>query len=66
MSISWGYIKELAQKSEDWGYSLSLIAELYLNDIKGEEAPPLDAWSTADALAAVTKELYGVCQANIP
>ncbi|HET8860531.1 LLM class flavin-dependent oxidoreductase [Marivirga sp.] len=57
MSISWDYIKELAQKSEDWGYSLSLIAELYLNDIKGEEAPSLDAWSTAAALAAVTKEL---------
>ena len=57
MSISWDYIKELAQKSEDWGYSLSLIAELYLNDIKGEEAPSMDAWSTAAALAAVTKEL---------
>lgn len=57
MSISWNYIKELAQKSEDWGYDLSLIAELYLNDIKGEEAPSLDAWSTAAALAAVTKKL---------
>lgn len=57
MTISWDYIKQLAQKSEDWGYSLSLIAELYLNDIKGEEAPSLDAWSTAAALAAVTKEL---------
>lgn len=57
MNISWDYVKQLAQKSEDWGYSLSLIAELYLNDIKGEEAPSLDAWSTAAALAAVTKEL---------
>lgn len=57
MNISWDYIRKLAQKSEDWGYSLSLIAELYLNDIKGEEAPSLDAWSTAAALAAVTKEL---------
>lgn len=57
MSISWDYVKELAQKSEDWGYSISLIAELYLNDIKGEESPSLDAWSTAAALAAVTKEL---------
>ena len=57
MSISWDYIKELAQKSEEWGYSLSLIAELYMNDIKGEEALSLDAWSTAAALAAVTKEL---------
>lgn len=57
MDISWDYIRTLAQKSEDWGYSLSLIAELYLNDIKGEEAPSLDAWSTAAALAAVTQKL---------
>lgn len=57
MSTSWDYVRELAQRSEDWGYSLTLIAELYLNDIKGEEAPALDAWSTAAALAAVTKQL---------
>ena len=29
---------------------LSLIAELNLNDIKGVDAPSLDAWSTAAAL----------------
>ena len=57
MQASWEYAKKLAQKSEDWGYSLSLIAELNLNDIKGEEAPSLDAWSTAAALAAVTSRL---------
>jgi FMNH2-dependent dimethyl sulfone monooxygenase len=34
-----------------------LIAELNLNDIKGMEAPSLDAWSTTAALAAVTKKL---------
>ena len=32
-------------------------AELNLNDIKGEEAPSLDAWSTAAALTAVTSKL---------
>ncbi|WP_207431773.1 LLM class flavin-dependent oxidoreductase [Sabulibacter ruber] len=57
METSWDYVKTLAQKSEDWGYSIALIAELYLNDIKGEEAPALDAWSTAAALAAVTQKL---------
>lgn len=57
MDNSWDYIKKLAQSSENWGYSLSLIAELYLNDIKGEEAPAMDAWSTAAALAAVTEQL---------
>jgi dimethylsulfone monooxygenase len=57
MAPNWDYVKKLAQRSEDWGYSLSLIAELFLNDIKGEEAPSLEAWSTAAALAAVTEQL---------
>ena len=57
MEASWDYTKRLAQASERWGYSLSLIAELNLNDIKGVERPALDAWSTAAALAAVTDSL---------
>jgi FMNH2-dependent dimethyl sulfone monooxygenase len=36
---------------------LTLVAELNLNDIKGEDAPSLDAWSTAAALMAVTDRL---------
>src|SRR5258707_3268198 len=54
MAATWDYVKRLAQRSEQIGYDLTLIAELNLNDIKGEEAPSLDAWSTAAALAAVT------------
>ena len=57
MEASWAYTKRLARDSERWGYSLSLIAELNLNDIKGVEQPALDAWSTAAALAAVTENL---------
>ncbi len=57
MSIRWDYISKLARRSEEIGFSLSLIAELNLNDIKGVDAPSLDAWSTAAALAAVTKSL---------
>ncbi len=57
MEASWAYTKRLAQRSEQLGYDLSLIAELNLNDIKGPEAPSLDAWSTAAALAAVTETL---------
>src|SRR4051812_44297936 len=57
MSISWDYVKKLAQRSEQIGYGLTLVAELNLNDIKGEEAPSLDAWSTAAALTAVTERL---------
>ncbi len=55
MSPTWDYVKRLAIRSEEIGFDLALIAELNLNDIKGEEAPSLDAWSTAAALAAVTK-----------
>ena len=57
MQASWEYVKRLAQRSEEIGYDLTLIAELNLNDIKGVDAPSLDAWSTAAALAAVTKSL---------
>jgi FMNH2-dependent dimethyl sulfone monooxygenase len=53
---TWEYVKKLAQRSEQIGYDLTLVAELYLNDIKGKEAPSLDAWSTAAALAAVTEK----------
>jgi FMNH2-dependent dimethyl sulfone monooxygenase len=57
MEASWSYVKRLAQRSEEIGFDLTLIAELLLNDIKGIEAPSLDAWSTAAALAAVTERL---------
>ncbi|MFL5742511.1 MAG: LLM class flavin-dependent oxidoreductase [Flavisolibacter sp.] len=57
METSWNYVKRLARRSEEIGFDLTLIAELFLNDIKGEEAPSLDAWSTAAALAAITEKL---------
>jgi dimethylsulfone monooxygenase len=57
MEASWAYVKRLAQRSEELGFDLTLIAELNLNDIKGVDAPSLDAWSTAAALAAVTEKL---------
>src|ERR687889_387276 len=57
MEASWSYVSRLAQRSEQIGYDLTLVAELNLNDIKGVEAPSLDAWSTAAALAAVTERL---------
>lgn len=57
MEATWDYNSRLARRSEEIGYDLTLIAELNLNDIKGVEAPSLDAWSTAAALAAVTRRL---------
>jgi dimethylsulfone monooxygenase len=56
MEATWDYVRKLAIRSEEIGYDLALIAELNLNDIKGERAPSLDAWSTAAALAAVTRK----------
>jgi FMNH2-dependent dimethyl sulfone monooxygenase len=57
MQASWDYVRRLAQRSEQIGYDLTLIAELFLNDIKGIDAPALDAWTTAAGLAAVTQSL---------
>jgi len=57
MAATWSEVKRLAQRSEEIGYDITLIAELFMNDIKGIDAPSLDAWSTAAALAAVTERL---------
>jgi FMNH2-dependent dimethyl sulfone monooxygenase len=57
MEATWRYASRLAKRSEEIGFDLTLVAELNLNDIKGVEAPSLDAWSTAAALAAVTDRL---------
>ena len=57
MAAAWPYMKRVLTRAEAIGYDLTLIAELNLNDIKGIEAPALDAWSTAAAAAAVTQTL---------
>ena len=57
MAPTWEYASRVARRSEELGFDLTLVAELNLNDIKGVEAPSLDAWSTAAALAAVTREI---------
>src|SRR5213594_4593543 len=57
MEAEWSYVRKLARASERAGFDLTLIAELLLNDIKGPEAPALDAWATAAALAAATRRL---------
>ena len=57
MPATWDYVRDLTVRAEALGYDLTLIAELNLNDIKGPEADSLDAWTTAAALAAVTRKL---------
>ncbi|MGN7469489.1 LLM class flavin-dependent oxidoreductase [Brevibacillus sp. SAFN-007a] len=57
MPPTFDYAKQVIQSAEKWGYDTTLIAELYLNDIKGPERDSLEAWSTAAALAAVTEKI---------
>src|SRR5258708_4167391 len=57
MAATWDYVSRLARRSEQIGFDLSLIAELNLNDIKGVDAPSLDAWSTSAALGAITERI---------
>lgn len=57
MVATWEYVRDLAIRSEQIGFDITLIAELNLNDIKGPDAPSLDAWTTAAALAGVTRRL---------
>lgn len=57
MTTTWEYVRRLARRSEEIGFDVTLVAELNLNDIKGPDAPALDAWTTTAALAAVTERL---------
>jgi len=57
MEVRWDYVRELARESETAGFTVSLLAELMLNDIKGHDAPSWDAWTLAPAVAAVTERL---------
>ena len=57
MEATFAYNKRLAQRAEQIGYDISLLAELNLNDIKGAEAPVLECWTTAAAIASVTEKL---------
>jgi FMNH2-dependent dimethyl sulfone monooxygenase len=57
MPSTFDYAKKVIQSAEEWGYDTTLIAELYLNDIKGPEHDTLEAWTTAAALAAVTNKI---------
>ncbi|MCG1021251.1 LLM class flavin-dependent oxidoreductase [Sutcliffiella horikoshii] len=57
MPPTFDYAKKVIQQAEQLGYDTTLIAELFLNDIKGPQEDTLEAWSTAAALAAVTEKI---------
>jgi FMNH2-dependent dimethyl sulfone monooxygenase len=55
--VTFEHVKEIAQVAETSGFDVTLIAELNLNDVKGQAAPSLDAWELAAAVAAVTSRI---------
>ena len=57
MPATFEYQRDLAQRAEQTGWDVTLVAELNLNDIKGPEADCLEAWTTTAALASVTSRL---------
>src|SRR5699024_2096859 len=57
MPATWEYVKTVSTLADRLGFELTLVPELYLNDRKGPEAPSLEAWSLATAIAAVTENL---------
>ena len=42
MEASWAYVSRLAKRSEEIGYDITLIAELFMNDIKGIDTDSLE------------------------
>ncbi|HXF40573.1 MAG TPA: LLM class flavin-dependent oxidoreductase [Blastocatellia bacterium] len=57
MAATFDYNRRLAQRAEQIGFDISLLAELNLNDIKGATAPVLECWTTAAAIASVTEKV---------
>jgi FMNH2-dependent dimethyl sulfone monooxygenase len=57
MQATFEYNKRVAQRAEQVGFDVTLLAELNLNDIKGAAAPVMECWTTAAALASVTEKL---------
>lgn len=57
MPATWDYLRQVSTLADRLGYELTLVPELYLNDRKGPEAPSLEAWALATAIAAVTDKL---------
>src|SRR5215470_12450067 len=57
MDWTFDYNQRVAQAADRLGFSTILVAELNLNDMKGIDAPCIEAWTTIAALAATTKRI---------
>ena len=54
MDWTFDYNKRVAKMADRLRFSTILVAELNMNDIKGHDAPMLEAWTTSAALTAAT------------
>ncbi len=54
---TYDYVKEVAVRAEDIGIDSLWIPDHLLNPLKGEEAPSLEAWTLAAAIAEVTDKV---------
>jgi len=57
MEPTFEYNNRVAQRADELGFNTILVAELNLNDIKGPQAPCLEAWTTVSALAVTTRKI---------
>lgn len=55
--LTFEHLRDIALAAERGGFSLTLVPELNLNDLRGQEGPVFDAWATATGLAATTSTL---------
>lgn len=55
--LTFEHLRDIALAAERSGFDLTLVPELNLNDLRGQEGPVFDAWATATGLAAVTTQL---------
>ena len=54
---TWEYVRVLSAIAEEAGFVLTLVPELYLNDIRGHRGDVLDAWTVATGLLTVTRSI---------
>lgn len=57
MDWTFDYNARVAQRADRLGFDTILVAELNLNDIRGHDAPVLEAWTTISALASITRRI---------
>ena len=51
------YLRQVVQTAEDLGYHSLLIPTRFANGLFAEDAPLAETWTTATALATVTKRI---------